>query len=311
MLYAAALVPRHGRAAGACTHSLLCTHAPSCAHSRARAPTHAHAYAGQGKAQHSLFLHLESTSSVFRCREPRLHHRGGLSIRWCECRDGLDLTRSFSYTRVHPLASTGHPNRATETPLCRARARQVATTHLLPELGDINLARDTYSSFFLCMYSPLCWCTHLDAAGNPSLTVIDFASTTAPAMASTLLCRFSSSRLHLSCPSEPNGPREPHRGTCCSAAVRPRHRRALVRPPLLESNASNTWQPHPKPSVVPLYTRRPTRISSHRRSTRSVAVGQSQPSAHVCSHQNRTAEDPGRIPCALPCGRPCGLPLGL
>jgi hypothetical protein len=38
---------------------------------------------------------------------------------------------------------------------------------------------------------------------------------------------FPSSRLHLSCPSEPVGPREPRRGTCCLAATIPRHRRAL------------------------------------------------------------------------------------
>jgi hypothetical protein len=65
----------------------------------------------------------------------------------------------------------------------------------------------------------LCWRTHLDAASNPSLAVVDSASTAAPAMASTPPRRFSSSRLHLSCPSEPEGPREPHRGMCCLAGA--------------------------------------------------------------------------------------------
>jgi hypothetical protein len=79
---------------------------------------------------------------------------------------------------AQPLAGTGHPSGAAETPLRLVRACQASAPRLLPEPGTPTLL--AYLSLILCTCSPLFWRSHLDAAGNPSFAVVDSTSAAAP-----------------------------------------------------------------------------------------------------------------------------------
>jgi hypothetical protein len=95
---------------------------------------------------------------------------------------------AHSHVHARSLTDTGHPSHAVEATLRHARVHPIATPRMLPEPRGTNL--HAYPGTFLCTCSPLCWRTHLDAAGNPSLAVADFAPAAAPAMISTPPCRF-------------------------------------------------------------------------------------------------------------------------